>query len=131
MGATILVVDDHRSIADTIVFILNALSGEFAAVAAYSGQQAVEMARSLLPDLVLLDVNLPDTIGLEHALAVRDQCGCKVLLMSGDSRTGEILLESDSGEGDRFEILSKPMHPLELIDRVRNAIRSYSGEANP
>ena len=131
MPTKILVVDDQHVIADTIVQILNGVaSNEFAAEAAYTGKDAVEKARKIQPDLVLLDVILPDTTGLEHALEIRDKCGCNVLLISGNIRTAEVLTESEGREVSPFEILAKPIHPLELIDRVRNAVRSRSGTGN-
>lgn len=115
----VLVIDDDRLVADTLAMILN-LNG-FDAVATYSGEDAVELARSGNYDNLLTDVMMEPMNGIEAALAI---CAlrptCKVLLMSGNERTAALLKEA-SGAGHEFEILAKPVHPTVILQHLRNS----------
>jgi CheY-like chemotaxis protein len=64
----VLVADDERVIADTLVIILN--QAGFDATAAYSGRTAVELAESLRPDMLISDVIMPDLSGIDAAISV-------------------------------------------------------------
>jgi CheY-like chemotaxis protein len=113
----ILVVDDERVIADTIVQILNR-SG-FIAEAAYDGRAAIERATRHCPDLVLSDVLMPEVDGVEAAIAIRQICPeTRIVLFSGQAATVEILARARQ-RGHEFELLPKPIHPVELIKRLR------------
>ena len=114
----ILVVDDEALIADTIVQILNR-SG-FIAQAAYGGQEAIEAARSLNPELVLSDVLMPHIDGVEAAIAIRKfSPETRIVLFSGQAATVEILARARE-RGHDFELLPKPLHPTQLIKHLRN-----------
>lgn len=114
--AKILVVDDEHTIADTLAIILNRAG--FNASAVYSGTEAVAVAKSVEPDLIISDVAMPDMNGIEAMILIRDFLPtCKVLLFSGQASTVD-LLKSARARGYEFEILTKPIHPQELIARV-------------
>jgi CheY-like chemotaxis protein len=113
----ILVVDDERVIADTLVIILN--RNGFEATAAYSGESAVELAQSLHPQMIISDVIMNDMNGIEAAIQIRAALpGCKILLFSGQAATAD-LLEKARAQGHEFEILAKPVHPQDLLMRLR------------
>lgn len=113
----VLVVDDERVIADTLVIILNR-SG-FEATAAYSGESAVEVAETLRPDMVISDVIMMDISGIDAAIRIRSILpDCKILLFSGQAATAD-LLERARTQGHEFEILAKPVHPQDLLARLR------------
>ncbi len=113
----ILIVDDEQVIADTLVRILS-LSG-FAAKAAYSGEAALEALDSHCPDIVLTDIRMPGRNGIETAIAIREHCpAIRVVLFSGQAGTAE-LIEQAGREGGDFELWSKPIHPRELVQRLR------------
>lgn len=119
---TVLIVDDEPLVANTLAAILNLYVGEFVAVAATTVLDALAIIRGIMPDLVLLDVMLPGVEGLEHALKIRDECGCNVLLMSGAGGTAT-LLESLVQRGiATFEIVPKPIPPRELITKLREVV---------
>lgn len=114
----ILVVDDERVIADTLVIILNR-SG-FEASAAYSGESAVEMAQSIQPEMIISDVIMNDMNGIDAAIQIRAALPkCKILLFSGQAATAD-LLEKARERGHEFEILAKPVHPQDLLTRLRS-----------
>lgn len=114
----VLVVDDERVIADTLAIILNQHGYDASAV--YTGTAAVERARSVRPDLVISDVIMPDMNGIEAAIQIRKLLpGCKILLFSGQAATAD-LLENARAQGHEFEILAKPVHPQDLLDKLRD-----------
>lgn len=114
----VLVVDDERVIADTLAIILNQHGYDASAV--YTGTAAVERARSVRPDLVISDVIMPDMNGIEAAIHIRKFLpGCKILLFSGQAATAD-LLENARAHGHEFEILAKPVHPQDLLDKLRD-----------
>jgi CheY-like chemotaxis protein len=118
----ILVVDDEPLITETLVLILNKFSHEFVAVGSSNVTDALTLVRGIHPDVVLLDVIMPGVHRLEHAIEMREKCGCRVLLVSGQQNTAELLkTELDSGR-EPFEILAKPIHPMELIEKIREAL---------
>jgi CheY-like chemotaxis protein len=116
----IVVVDDEKRIADTLALILN--SKGYAAEAAHDGESALQICRRKNPDLILSDVVMPGMNGIELAIAVRQQFpGCHILLFSGQAETAEIL-EDSTRLGYEFELLAKPLHPEQLLIRIKELI---------
>jgi CheY-like chemotaxis protein len=115
----VLVVDDEQVIADTLAKILD-ING-YDASAVYSGLAAIESARELRPDLIISDVIMQDMDGIEAAIHIRDFLpSCKILLFSGQAATAD-LLENARSQGHDFEILAKPVHPSELLAKLKMA----------
>ncbi len=113
----VLVVDDERVIADTLSIILN--KSGFDASAVYSGTAAVNRAQELQPELVISDVIMDDMNGIEAAIRIREMLPrCKILLFSGQAATAD-LLEKARKEGHEFEILAKPVHPQDLLAKLK------------
>lgn len=116
----VLVVDDERLIAQTVAAILNA--NGFEAVEAFSGEEALRVVRSFHPDIVLSDVLMPRMSGVELGIRLRAECPqARVLLFSGQAATSELMRKAGE-EGHRFELFPKPIHPDELIARLRGLI---------
>lgn len=113
----VLVADDERIIADTLKLILTQVGYQVATV--YDGTSALEIAREWSPDLFLSDVYMPGLSGIDAAIEI---CGllpdCKVLLFSGQADLHDLRKEIQS-KCHRFEVFSKPIHPTELIERLR------------
>jgi CheY-like chemotaxis protein len=113
----VLVADDERVIADTLAIILN--QSGFDATAVYSGEKAVEAAQSLRPDMLISDVIMNDLNGIDAAIKIREMLpSCKILLFSGQAATAD-LLDRAQGQGHQFEILAKPVHPQDLLAKLR------------
>jgi CheY-like chemotaxis protein len=113
----VLVVDDERVIADTLAIILN--KNGFDAAAVYTGTAAVERARAVQPDLIISDVIMPDMNGIEAAIHIRKFLPqCKILLFSGQAATAD-LLQNARAQGHEFDILAKPVHPQDLLAKLR------------
>lgn len=114
----VLVADDERVIADTLAIILN--QSGFEALAVYSGEKAVEMAKSWRPDMLISDVIMTDLNGIDAAIQIRALLPtCKILLFSGQAATAD-LLERAQTQGHQFEILAKPVHPQDLLAKLRS-----------
>jgi DNA-binding response OmpR family regulator len=114
----VLVADDERVIADTLAIILN--QSGFEATAVYTGEKAVEVARTLQPDMLISDVIMTDLNGIDAAIRIREMLpGCKILLFSGQAATAD-LLDRARNQGHEFEILAKPVHPQDLLARLRS-----------
>jgi PleD family two-component response regulator len=110
----VLVVDDERLIAETVAAILN-VNG-FEAVEAFNGEDALEAARNLQPDIVLTDVLMPKMSGVELGIRIRPET--KIVLFSGQAATSELMRKAEA-DGYTFELFSKPIHPEDLIAKLR------------
>ena len=118
MARQIFVVDDERCIADTLAVILR--NSGYEATAFYDAQSALEQFESLQPELVISDVMMPGMNGVEMAVLIRERHpACRVLLFSGHAATTDILEEARK-RGYDFELLSKPVHPKDLLARAAN-----------
>lgn len=113
----VLVVDDEQVIANTLTIILN--TSGFEARAVYSGEAAVESLGSFQPDVLICDVVMGGMSGIDAAITFRSQRpSCKILLFSGQAATSD-LLQVARTQGHDFEIMTKPIHPLDLLAKLR------------
>jgi CheY-like chemotaxis protein len=113
----VLVVDDEQVIANTLAMILN--QSGFEARAVYSGEKAVELASTWQPDMLITDVIMADLNGIDAAIRIRALLpNIKILLFSGQAATAD-LLEKAREKGYEFEILAKPVHPQDLLSKLR------------
>jgi CheY-like chemotaxis protein len=113
----ILVTDDEPVIADSLAMILN--QSGFEARAVYSGEQALQVAASFAPEMLVSDVIMADLNGIETAILMRSILPqIKVLLFSGQASSADLLLEARA-RGYEFDLLSKPVHPKDLLSRLR------------
>ncbi len=119
-----LIVDDEPTIADTLVKILH--NWGFAAIAAYDGESALDLALLTPPDLVITDVVMPGMNGIELAHALRDCCpDCRVILFSGQASTVD-LQQDRKRDSLGFDIIPKPVHPNDLRARIDRVMGSRS-----
>lgn len=113
----VLVADDEQLIANTLAIILN--QAGFEARAVFSGEKAVESLESFQPDMLISDVIMTGMTGIEAAIIARNRMpNCKILLFSGQAATAD-LLEKVRAQGHEFEILAKPVHPTDLLAKLR------------
>ena len=113
----VLVVDDERVIADTLSMILN--QSGFDAREVYSGERALELATTFAPDMLISDVIMADLNGIDAAIQIRALLPrIKILLFSGQAATAD-LLEKARARGYEFEIMAKPVHPQDLLTKLR------------
>jgi DNA-binding NtrC family response regulator len=115
------VVDDEYAIASSLASILR-YEG-FDDVSYFTDPlKALEAVNAEAPDLLITDVVMLPLTGLELVMKTQKICPeCKIILFSGSPTTSE-LLEIANGEGYNFEVLAKPIHPSELVDKVRSRL---------
>jgi DNA-binding NtrC family response regulator len=117
MNPTIVVVDDERTITDTLVAILN--QSGFEARGYYSAVDAAKQAGARCPDILLSDVVMPKMDGIQLAIAVLAACPTtRIVLISGQAATADYL-ERARAQGYEFEFLPKPIEPEDLLDHLR------------
>jgi CheY-like chemotaxis protein len=115
----VLVADDEMVIADTLAMILNR-SG-FDARAVYSGEMALELASTFRPAMLISDVIMLGMNGIDAAIRIRAMLpSIKILLFSGQASTAD-LLEKARALGHEFDILAKPVHPKDIIAKLRTS----------
>jgi DNA-binding response OmpR family regulator len=116
----VLVVDDECVVADTLRIILN--QSGFEATVAYSGMEAVEVAKTFQPNILVTDVELVGINGLDVAKLVREILpSCKIFIVSGHA-TAANLLDEAREQGYEFKFVAKPIHPNQLIAHLRGDI---------
>lgn len=114
----ILVVDDEQRMAKFIR--LNLEHDGFRVVEAFTGTQAMDYLRTSLPDLVLLDVMLPDLDGFEVLKMIRSISPVPVIMVTAKGEEEERIHGLELGADD---YVTKPFSPRELVSRVRAVLR--------
>src|SRR5919201_1622682 len=115
---TILVVDDEPKIVQLARDYLE--HAGFAVTAAYDGAAAIASARADRPDLVVLDLGLPEIDGLDVARTLRADSGVPIVMLTGRSEESDKLVGLELGADD---YITKPFSPKELVARVRAVLR--------
>src|SRR5512139_3637755 len=118
----ILVVDDEERM---VRFIrLNLEHDGFRVTDAYNGTQAINKVRSNLPDLVLLDVMMPDLDGFEVLKIVREVSSVPVIMLTAKGEEDDRVRGLELGADD---YITKPFSPREMVSRVKAVIRRTEG----
>jgi len=129
MKAKILVVDDEPDVLHLVQYNLNA--ADYDVVTASDGEQALKKVRTAPPDLIILDLMLPEIDGLEVCkLLRRDQTTASIPIIMLTAKAAEMdrVLGLELGADD---YVTKPFSPRELVLRVKRLLRSGAGpEAN-
>lgn len=118
MKPVILIIEDEESICNFISAVLT--SNQYQVVKAASGKEGLSMYHSYLPDLILLDLGLPDMDGLELLKAVRQCSEVPVIVVSAREHEREKVMALDQGADD---YIVKPFGTSELLARIRTALR--------
>ena len=118
----VLVADDEPRITKLVSIAL----GEegFRVVTAGSGEEALAKAEEVRPDIVLLDIVMPDLDGIEVMRQLRERRPVAVILLTAKGSTADKAKGLDLGADD---YIAKPFHPDELAARVRAVLRRSSG----
>jgi DNA-binding NtrC family response regulator len=120
----VFVVDDEPIIASTFAAILT-MRG-FDATSFTEPREALKAALSGRPDLLISDVMMPLLNGIDLAIRLKAICpNCEVLLFSGQTAT-PTLLETALANGYDFEVLPKPVHPTDLVNKIQTILESSS-----
>jgi two-component system KDP operon response regulator KdpE len=115
---TILVVDDEQRM---VRFIrLNLEQDGYQVISAYNGTEALDQVRTRLPNLVLLDVMMPDIDGFEVLKKIREASAVPVIMLTAKGEEDDRIRGLELGADD---YVTKPFSPRELVSRVKAVLR--------
>jgi CheY-like chemotaxis protein len=124
MPVLVLVVDDEHAVADTLRLIME--QAGFAALSAYSGADAIRLAREFPPDILVSDILMPDLNGFELGLRIKETFPqCRLLFFSGQTATlqmAERYTDIFAAKQCRFVLLPKPVDPDVLLHEIQQAL---------
>lgn len=120
----ILVVDDEERMARFIR--LNLEHDGFQVVEAYKGMAAIQALRDHMPDVVLLDVMLPDIDGFEVLRLIREISTVPVIMLTAKGEEDDRVKGLELGADD---YVTKPFSPRELVSRVKAVLRRFEGDS--
>jgi len=118
----VLVADDEPRITKLVALTLQ--EEGFRVVTASGGEEALKKAEEVRPDIVLLDIVMPDLDGIEVMRQLREWRPVPVILLTAKGATSDKAKGLDLGADD---YIAKPFHPDELAARVRAVLRRASG----
>jgi DNA-binding response OmpR family regulator len=119
----ILVVDDEPKITDVLKMYLEREGFQVASAA--NGKDAIDRAASYRPDLIILDLNLPDIDGLEVHRNVRRQSNVPVIMLTGRGEEVDRVVGLELGADD---YVTKPFSAREIVARVKAVLRRQGAE---
>lgn len=114
----VLIVEDDTGICNVLTAVLS--TSGYETITAATAREADTLIRSHCPDLVLLDLGLPDRDGLEVIRAVRGWSGMPIVVVSARSQEADKVAALDAGADD---YIVKPFGSEELLARIRTALR--------
>ena len=123
MKGRVLVVDDDTALAEMLGIVLRGEGIEPFFV--FDGDKALAAFHETKPDLVLLDLMLPGTDGIDVCRQIRAESGVPIVMLTAKSDTVDIVLGLESGADD---YVVKPFKPKELIARIRARVRRTETE---
>ena len=115
---TVLIIEDEKNIADFMEKMLP--KHEYRVIVASTGKKGLEVIFSQCPDIILLDLGLPDMDGREIIEKVREYSKCPIIVVSARNQEKEKVLVLDLGADD---YITKPFGTQELLARIRTALR--------
>jgi two-component system KDP operon response regulator KdpE len=124
MGVRILVVDDEPNIIGTVAPLLRARG--YDVFTAMTGRAALESVERDKPDLIVLDLGLPDINGVEVCRQIRQTLNVPILVLSARGAEGDKVNALDAGADD---YVTKPFGTEELLARIRAALRRIEAPA--
>ncbi len=126
LSAKILVVDDEKRIVDIVRAYLE--RDGYEVVAAYDGRSALGLARSEHPDLIILDLMLPEISGWDVCRELRKESNLPIIMLTARDDTSDKIVGLELGADD---YIVKPFDPKELVSRVKAVLRRYRTGAQP
>jgi DNA-binding response OmpR family regulator len=114
----ILVVDDEKKIVDIVRAYLE--KEDFRVITAYDGRAALDMARTESPDLIVLDLMLPEVSGWDVCRTLRSESNVPIIMLTARDEDTDKIIGLELGADD---YVTKPFNPKELVSRIRAVLR--------
>lgn len=121
----ILVVDDEKKIVDIVKAYLE--SEGYRTIVAYDGKVALDLARTEAPDLIILDLMLPEISGWDVCRTLLAKSNVPIIMLTARDEDTDKIVGLELGADD---YVTKPFNPRELVSRVRAVLRRAEGAAN-
>jgi two-component system alkaline phosphatase synthesis response regulator PhoP len=125
-GEKVLVIDDDVKTVELVKLYLD--RDGYQVLTAHNGLEALRVAREGYPDLIVLDLMLPDIDGLEICRTLRRESAVPIIMLTARTTDQDKLIGLDLGADD---YVTKPFSPKELVARVRAVLRRLAGERGP
>jgi len=122
----VLIVDDDIKTVDLVKLYLT--RDGYGVLTAYDGVEALRLARENRPDLIVLDLMLPDIDGFEVCRILRQESDVPIIMLTARSTDQDKLTGLGLGADD---YVTKPFSPKELVARVQAVLRRLPGERGP
>ena len=126
MNRSILVIDDDKKIVELVTLYLK--RDGYTVLPAYDGHEALDVARRKRPDLIVLDLMLPELAGTDVCKLIRAESQVPIIMLTARATDEDKLRGLDLGADD---YLTKPFNPRELVVRVRAVLRRAYPEEKP
>ena len=126
MPQRILIVDDERKLVQGLVGYFR--DAGYETLTAYDGRAALDIARREQPDLIVLDLMLPEVDGLEVCRQLRRTSGVPIIMLTARVEEADRLIGLELGADD---YIVKPFSPREVVARARAVLRRASGALEP
>src|ERR1044072_8170563 len=126
MSKTIMVVDDEKRLVSLVESYLT--QEGYRVVSAYNGREALTVAHREKPDLIVLDVMMPEMDGYEFMRKHRSDNNTPIILLTARVDDEEKVIGLEIGADD---YITKPFRPRELVARVRAVLRRGGGAQPP
>lgn len=124
MASTILVVDDEKNIVQLARLYLN--KEGYQVESAFDGAEALKKARSVRPDLIILDIMMPEMDGLAVCKELRKTSNVPIIMLTARSDDVDRIVGLELGADD---YVTKPFNPRELVARVKAVLRRSAQDA--
>jgi two-component system OmpR family response regulator len=124
MGKRILVVDDEKKITEIIKAYLE--RDNFSVFVAYDGNAALDAVKKHSPDLIVLDLMLPEISGWEVCRTLRKDSNIPIIMLTARDETTDKIVGLELGADD---YVTKPFDAKELVSRVKAVLRRYEGNS--
>lgn len=118
----ILVVDDEKRIVEIVEAYLK--RDGYKVIIAYDGKSALDLVRKEHPDLVVLDLMLPEISGWDVCRSLRKESDVPIIMLTARDDTTDKIVGLELGADD---YVTKPFDPKELVSRVRAVLRRFGG----
>ncbi len=117
----IIIVDDNETLANTIKDTLENYNNEWEIFVAYSGKEAIDMIPMNMPDIMIVDIMLPDMSGLEVLREIKEiEEGVQVIIMTAHASISNAVQALQYGA---FDYIQKPVHLNDLVKVLETAIK--------
>ncbi|HSQ90319.1 response regulator transcription factor [Romboutsia sp.] len=117
----ILICDDQQSVHETIGEYLKIEGMDY--ISAYDGLDALKKAKTIKPDLILLDLMMPKIFGTDVCKEIRKNSDVPIIMLTAKSETIDKIIGLELGADD---YIAKPFSPREVVTRIRTVLRRTS-----